>query len=67
MYYCQRKPKNRKNGVGLGTRLAIAAMHVVKDEDALLNCDIILSADKLVFVSTQRLSMLIITILYFAH
>ena len=21
MYYCQRKPKNRKNGVGLGTRL----------------------------------------------
>ena len=23
MYYCQRKPKNRKNGVGLGTRLII--------------------------------------------
>ena len=21
VYYCQRKPKNRKNGVGLGTRL----------------------------------------------
>ena len=23
MYYCQRKPKNRKNGVGLGTRLVV--------------------------------------------
>ena len=22
VYYCQRKPKNRKNGVGLGTRLS---------------------------------------------
>ena len=23
MYYCQRKPKNRRNGVGLGTRLLV--------------------------------------------
>ena len=25
VYYCQRKPKNRKNGVGLGTRLYMYA------------------------------------------
>ena len=25
VYYCQRKPKNRKNGVGLGTRLPMVS------------------------------------------
>ena len=27
VYYCQRKPKNRKNGVGLGTRLPISVCY----------------------------------------
>ena len=27
VYYCQRKPKNRKNGIGLGTRLYVHVDH----------------------------------------
>ena len=29
VYYCQRKPKNRKNGVGLGTRLTNNSIHAL--------------------------------------
>ena len=38
VYYCQRKPKNRKNGVGLGTRL-IRVTHILSSiVELLLPC-----------------------------